>query len=427
MPSGIFHSIPISQIYVNREARQRKEVGDVSDLADSIRRVGLIHPILIRRDNKELVVGERRLSAARALGWTHIAAQYEDELDPLELKALEYEENIRRKALPWVEEVEAVKGYHELKLKIDPAWTHEQTAEALGVSRQDISDKLQVAKDIKANPKLATVERFSTARNIVRRSNERKADAEIAAATGFIKKPSTPSLVENVSFLEWAPLYEGPKFNLIHCDFPYGINADKINQGNSRAEFGDYADSEDVYWELLETLANQLDSFCADSAHLMFWFSMKFYTPTVEFLRKKTDFIIDDFPFIWFKSDGQGLLPDPQRGPRRIYETALFGRRGDRKIVAAVSNAVSLPSGGRIHMSQKPEAVLRHFFKMLVDDTTSLLDPTCGSATALSAAKALKAKTVLGLEMNSEFAERANRELSKAPSEALDMEELLDD
>jgi DNA modification methylase len=55
----------------------------------------------------------------------------------------------------------------------------------------------------------------------------------------------------------------------------------------------------------------------------------------------------------------------------------------------------------------KPEAILRHFFEMFVDENTLMLDPTCGSGTALRAAKSLGA--ALGIEKNEVFAERATR------------------
>ena len=58
-------------------------------------------------------------------------------------------------------------------------------------------------------------------------------------------------------------------------------------------------------------------------------------------------------------------------------------------------------------MSAKPEPVLRHFFRMFVDENSTVLDPTCGSGTALRAAESLGAAHILGIEVNKEFAERA--------------------
>jgi hypothetical protein len=52
--------------------------------------------------------------------------------------------------------------------------------------------------------------------------------------------------------------------------------------------------------------------------------------------------------------------------------------------------------------------MLEEFFRMFVDGTTSMLDPTCGSGGALKAAMSLDAADVLGLEKDKEFAELAN-------------------
>jgi DNA modification methylase len=135
---------------------------------------------------------------------------------------------------------------------------------------------------------------------------------------------------------------------------------------------------------------------------------MHHYTDTINFFSAHSNFSIDPFPLVWMKSDGKGVLPDPQRGPRRVYETALFGSRGDRKIVSSVSNAYAAPTDRSIHMSAKPEPVLRHFFGMFTDENTVMLDPTCGSGSALRAAESLGAAYILGIEINGDFTERAN-------------------
>jgi DNA modification methylase len=112
------------------------------------------------------------------------------------------------------------------------------------------------------------------------------------------------------------------------------------------------------------------------------------------------------------KSDGAGLLPRPDYGPRRTYETCLFGWRGGRKITprGTVANSVDLPTDSQCdHPSPKPEYVLKHFFPMIIDKHSKVLDPTCGSGSALRAAKAQGAEYVLGIEKNKDFAERATR------------------
>jgi hypothetical protein len=49
---------------------------------------------------------------------------------------------------------------------------------------------------------------------------------------GYKITPKSEIPIITADFTEWAPTYTGPKFNFIHCDFPYGINTDKRQQGN---------------------------------------------------------------------------------------------------------------------------------------------------------------------------------------------------
>jgi len=416
MTSGSFHSIDISSIIINRESRQRRELPDIPALAASLQSRGLINPILVQRETLVLIAGERRLEAAKSLGWTHIAAQYEDEVDPTELRALELEENIRRVDLPWQDHCLAIYEYHSERKKKEPDWTLENTGSALNLSAMDISRKYAVASEILAgNTMVKEAPKLSTAVGITSRAKERAAEAIQAQITRDLASPvkaeERPESIITANFNEWAPTYSGMRFNFIHCDFPYGIGADKFNQGSAPLH-GGYSDTADDYFRLLETLRDNLPRLASDSCHILFWFSMKFYNETLTFFAK-TPFKIDPFPLIWVKSDNSGIIPDPERGPRRIYETALFGSMGDRKIVRAKSNAFASPSVKDIHMSVKSPEMLAYFFSMIVDPNTRMLDPTCGSGSALRAAETLGASHVLGLEQNPEFAERARTELEK--------------
>ena len=206
----------------------------------------------------------------------------------------------------------------------------------------------------------------------------------------------------NKDFSTWVrQLYDGPKFNFIHCDFPYGIGADEFDQG-SAAEMGGYEDSTQANDDLIESLVLAMRDRIADSAHLMFWFSMKRYNVT-RYKLEEMGWRIWDMPLIWVKSDNIGVLSDHKRAPRHIYETCFFGSRGDRVITRAVSDAFICPTTQSIHMSEKPQVMLEKFMSMFVDEWSIVLDPTCGSGSALRAARNLKAKYILGLEKDERF------------------------
>lgn len=416
MTSGQFTSYPIEKIVTNRETRQRRELTGIVELAESIHNVGLINPILIRRETGELIAGERRLAACRSLGWDNITVQFDDEIEPAKLKLIELEENVKRVDLPWQDECRAIEEYHALRKETDPAWTQDATAKALNKDSSEVTNKLKVANELAAgNTRITDAPKYSVARGIVQRAEARKDEkalAEFNESISNVPKDRAPDAIIGADFCEWAAAYSGPRFNFIHCDFPYGIGADSFNQGAAPAH-GGYEDTEDTYWKLVDALGKNGARLTTESAHLVFWFSMHYYQETIMRL-EEYGWQVDPFPLVWHKSDNIGILPDPSRGPRRIYETALFASRGDRKVVRACSNVYSGPTVRDKHMSEKPQAMLQHFFQMFVDDTTLMLDPTCGSGSAIRAGEHLGAKFALGLEINPEFADRANSALLRA-------------
>jgi len=104
--------IPLEDIKVKK--RIRKDLGDINALAESLKRFGQINPIVITKNNA-LVAGERRLEAARLLGWRTINAVIADIPDEVTKLEYELEENIQRRDFSIEEEQEAVRKIVKLK------------------------------------------------------------------------------------------------------------------------------------------------------------------------------------------------------------------------------------------------------------------------------------------------------------------------
>lgn len=416
MLSNRYKQVPCESIIVDRSERQRSTI-EVSDLLSSIKARGVYNPIIVS-DDLRLIAGERRLAASIKLNLPTIPVRFSSDLSPIDWQIIELEENLKRKDLPWDDQCKAVIRIHELYSVQSPSWTQKNTADAIGLAPSTISMMIGVGHAVIAgNERIAKAANYRQAHNTLAREQQRKHDTLLADLTEGIARPGdAPQKISDESiicddFLSWAPSYDGEKFNFLHCDFPYGVNMQSSDQGNSDL-YGAYEDTPEIYWALLSSLAQNQDRLLSSSAHLMFWFSMKFYSQTMEFFRQKMpEWEFDDFPLIWHKTDNKGILPDPKRGPRRVYETCLFASRGDRLVVRSVSNAYGAPTGTKAHQSEKPEPVLRHFMQMFVDEHTRLLDPTCGSGSSLRAAESLKASAVFGLELNPEFAEGAKATL----------------
>ncbi len=108
--------IPIEDIIIKK--RVRNDSGDLAPLVESLRRFGLIHPVLINKRNV-LIAGYRRLSAAQQLGWRTINAMVVDAKDELTKLELELEENVQRRDL---DEAELSKAYSRLQKLRNPSW-----------------------------------------------------------------------------------------------------------------------------------------------------------------------------------------------------------------------------------------------------------------------------------------------------------------
>lgn len=105
--------IEISRIKVAN--RVRKHLDGIAGLAESIKEVGLLHPVVINK-RRELIAGGRRLEAVKSLGWLTVPIRVIDTLNDalLALKA-EHDENTHRMALKPSEMVEMGRRLEELE------------------------------------------------------------------------------------------------------------------------------------------------------------------------------------------------------------------------------------------------------------------------------------------------------------------------
>lgn len=82
--------------------RDRTELGDIAELAQSIESLGLLHPVVVTGDG-DLIAGDRRLAAVQSLGWTEVAVTIVDLTTAEQVLKAEMEENTCRKGLTPVE------------------------------------------------------------------------------------------------------------------------------------------------------------------------------------------------------------------------------------------------------------------------------------------------------------------------------------
>ena len=129
---GSLREIPIEQITPNpRQPRARIDEERFAELVESVRREGVVQPILVRgiAQGWELIAGERRWRAAQAAGLTTVPALVREADDRTSL-ALALVENIVRADL---DPVEQARGY--ARLQDEFGLSHAEVATAVGRSR----------------------------------------------------------------------------------------------------------------------------------------------------------------------------------------------------------------------------------------------------------------------------------------------------
>jgi ParB family chromosome partitioning protein len=104
--------VPVKDIIVRK--RIRKNMGDITILAESLKRHGQISPIVISKKNV-LIAGGRRLEAAKSLGWRTINAVILENSTELSRLELEIEENTQRRDFTMEELADATKKLYRMQ------------------------------------------------------------------------------------------------------------------------------------------------------------------------------------------------------------------------------------------------------------------------------------------------------------------------
>jgi ParB family transcriptional regulator, chromosome partitioning protein len=148
IPTGVvsndevgLQEIPIAAIRPNpQQPREHFNEESMAALAESIREVGVLQPILVRAggDGFELIAGERRWRAARRIGLQTIPAivRTADDASMLQQAIIE---NVQREELNPLEEAAAYQQLIE-----DFSLTHDDVAARVGRSRTTITNTLRL-------------------------------------------------------------------------------------------------------------------------------------------------------------------------------------------------------------------------------------------------------------------------------------------
>jgi ParB family chromosome partitioning protein len=143
METGRVVFLPARQIRPNpAQPRRIFREEKIEELAESIRRHGILQPLSVRRigNSYELIAGERRLRAGQLAGLSEIPCIVMN-MDDKESASSALVENLQRQDLDFVEEARGIS-----MLMSQYSLSQEQTARLLGKSQSAVANKLRLLR-----------------------------------------------------------------------------------------------------------------------------------------------------------------------------------------------------------------------------------------------------------------------------------------
>ena len=382
--------------------RFRKDAGELLKLAESIKKFGQLQAIVLNRQN-ELICGGRRLAACTVLN-IPVLCMYQDTVDPVMMREMELEENLQRKDFTPAEEVLAVTEIHRLKQELygtaipgqqDSGWTLDKTAAAIGKTRGNVIESLQLAEMVAMFPELKDAK---TKKEIKRTAKALdKVKVAIEALSKYKLNCDNNDKLFSVFHMEaTAFLCDQPnnKYHTFLTDPPYGINIHDTMMGlgghtggenSSGIKFDDSKEAMDLGIAVLAKELFRITTY--DAQGYVFVAPEHFYPTRSIFVAAGWAAYIK--PMIWIKNSS-GQANQPSMYPGSCYETILFLRKSDARLVAEGRpdwmQFTHIIGSSKLHPNEKPVDLLMELLDRISLPGMFLIDPFMGSGSAIEAA-----------------------------------------
>lgn len=413
--------VKIEDIKVSDD-RFREDLGDLEELAESIKKYGLLHPIVVD-DSLNLLAGFRRFTVMKQMEFPQIPITRLGDLDELERREVELEENIRRKQFTWPEEVKAKEEIDRIKRAKhgsavkgheSEGWGIEDTAKVLHVSKGSVSMDLTLARAIDQHPELKKEPSKKKAYRKFLQMREHLLRTELAKrAVAKIRQ----NFLENIDCVEGMQKMESASVDLVVTDPPWGINVVKASMLNKHKFEGHvFSDHEQPSIALLGKAFREMYRVLKEDRHAYVFFAISLYQETLNALTT-AGFDVDNVPLIWNKASASH--PSMGQNFANCYEPIFHARKGRRDLASPGNNMLNfsrVPPQNKIHPTEKPVELMRYFIEQSSTPGELVLDPFAGSGAVLEAAIKMK-RLCKGFEMDEDMCNKATMRIMECRGE----------
>jgi len=404
--------------------RFREDYGEIEELAVSIQRYGLLHPIVVD-DQLNLIAGERRLKAHRLLGITEIEVKQLKDLSTLEKRQIEIEENLKRKDFTWQEDVKAKKEIDNIMRELygsaikghGGGWSIRDTADSTGDSIGTISRDIHLAEAMEEFPQLAKEASKDAAWKLYNKMKERLYTDELAARVKI--EIDTKCLVNGDSKVEMKRL-KTASVDLVFTDPPFAIALDKGFKSADAWAGKVYDDELQHVMDTISLVVKECYRVLKDDRHMYLWFAVQHYEYVYKMLTD-VGFLVNPVPCVWIKTGGGGAGGSEYAyaSNYELFFLCMKGRRPLNKL--GQSNVWIEPRVApqrKIHPTEKPTALIRKIIEQSSQAGELVIDPFAGSSSTLVAAFECN-RQAFGIELDKEYYSQGVLKIEKMMKEGV--------
>jgi len=433
--------VKIEDIEVGK--RFRVEMGDIEALAASITKDGLVQPIAIFKNPEagrpyKLIAGGRRYRAIEFIKSREniefiTCRLYEHKLSELELRLLEFAENLFRKDLNWQEDVDLKERILNLQQRIHgvkvstaknaPGYSLTDMVKMTGKSKSSLSEDIQLSKTMKSLPEV-NWQQFETKedarkalrtakKKVIQATDAKKAKASLGTGESLKKK-----IIDSYHVMDF---FEGVKkigdstIDLVELDPPYSIDIENLKKGYA---YTGYNEIDSInYPDFMRRVFFECYRVLKPNSWMLCWFAPEPWFDYIHLWLLEAGFKNKRMPAIWIKGEendahvvektsGQTMQPD--RSLANGYEMFFCARKGVPLLAKPGSTNTfghkPIPAQLKVHPTERPIEMMTDILTTFAQPNSNILVPFAGSGNTLIAA-AQNQMIPVGYDLTEEYYE----------------------